>query len=305
MLNKVTCLYHRPDLDGHCSAAITRKYFKEKNINFAAIDVNYNDPIEKILNELDKDTILIIVDYSLSLEHFDIAHRNAGQIIWIDHHKSAIERVEHTIYSKLEGIRDTSKAACELTWSYFYPDKHLPITVELLGRYDIWDNSVKSNWDNSILPFQYGMKMDMGLTLNDDKIDWDDMLESDNEIEIYDIINDGNLLIKNAYKNNKIIVESSAYESIWEGLRCLVVNASTGGSSLFDSVEKRRHINEYDIYVTWRLIKDKWVIGLYRPYDDSEVDCSKLATKYGGGGHIGAAGFTLPIDRSPLSIFKP
>lgn len=33
----------------------------------------------------------------------------------------------------------------------------------------------------------------------------------------------------------------------------------------------------------------KWHVSLYN--DNGEVDCSKIAKTYGGGGHKGAAGF--------------
>ena len=37
--------------------------------------------------------------------------------------------------------------------------------------------------------------------------------------------------------------------------------------------------------------KDKWYVSLYN--DDGKTDCSKIAKRYGGGGHKGAAGFIV------------
>ena len=56
-------------------------------------------------------------------------------------------------------------------------------------------------------------------------------------------------------------------------------------------------INEYDIAILFTRKLGGYKVGLYTVQDN--VDCSALASKYGGGGHKQAAGFhveELPFE---------
>lgn len=55
-------------------------------------------------------------------------------------------------------------------------------------------------------------------------------------------------------------------------------------SNDFNSVE-----GEYDLYIGFSFNGESWTYSI-RSNKDS-VDCSEIASNYGGGGHKGAAGF--------------
>ena len=80
---------------------------------------------------------------------------------------------------------------------------------------------------------------------------------------------------------------SRAYEVIFEGYKCLVLNTAQSGSIQFNSVDG------YDIYITTNFNGKKWVINLYNNNHEGQgkVDVGKIADKYNGGGHFGASGF--------------
>ena len=86
--------------------------------------------------------------------HEDMCEFFQDRFIWIDHHISAINEN----YTEYKGIRDTKFAACELTWKTLFPDIPVPIAVQLLSAYDVWNKS-RFDWDKMTLPFQYGMRL--------------------------------------------------------------------------------------------------------------------------------------------------
>jgi oligoribonuclease NrnB/cAMP/cGMP phosphodiesterase (DHH superfamily) len=128
------CFYHT-DMDGKCAGAIVYKFYKldrdytkEVGEQCEFIPINYNDdfPFDKIIpNET-----IIIVDFSLQKEgEFDRLLKITDKVIWIDHHKTAIEKHKH-LENNVIGLRQDGVAGCVLTWQYFYPKEEIPRIVE-------------------------------------------------------------------------------------------------------------------------------------------------------------------------------
>jgi len=268
------CFYHGTDMDGKCAAAIVNKYYREAEEK-AFYGINYNNdfPFEIIK----KDELIIIVDFSLQKEgEFQKLLEITKNIIWIDHHKTAIER--HKDMSHLRGIRNINKSGCELTWEYFYPNKMIPRIVKLLGDYDTWT-------------FAYGDDsnyLQQGIRLNDTKptnINWDKWLGESSDEYSKKIIKDGKICIQ--YRDNYYysLVEAWSFPVEFEGYKCIACNAGSVSSQLFDGIEDIDV--KYDIRITFVFDSKQWTVSLYSKI----VDVSEIAKKYGGGGHEEAAGF--------------
>lgn len=263
------CFYHSADLDGHCSGAIIKDKYPECEM----FGVDYDD-------ELNRSTItpretVFIVDFSFSVDDMDFL-ADFADLVWIDHHKSAIEKMAHN--SQIRGFREIGKAGCELTWEYLYPeDTCLPIAVQFLGRYDIWDHR-----DERVLPFQYGMR-DQENTLPGVNI-WTALFDSDNSAT--HIINHGEIILAYENKQNEKYAKSMSYETEFHGHRAIVMNKPFSSSKVFDSVYDP---NKHDIMVLFGVKSGKFKYSIY--CNKPEIDVSVIATQYGGGGHAGAAGF--------------
>lgn len=130
---KTLCIYHGVDFDGYCSAAIVKKAIQ----NTTCIGTNHGQPTY-FMEKIDKSTIVIIVDFSFPKPIMENIISKAADVIWIDHHKTAIDALEGF---NLQGIRDTKKAACILTWEYFFSDLEMPLPVKMIGSYDIWEHT--------------------------------------------------------------------------------------------------------------------------------------------------------------------
>ena len=75
------------------------------------------------------------------------------------------------------------------------------------------------------------------------------------------------------------------FPALLNGKRCFVVNSPGMDSEVFGS-----KIDEYDVCVSFYFTGKVTKFHLY----SKTVDVSELAKCYKGGGHKGAAGFTLP-----------
>ena len=148
------CYYHNRDLDGFCSGAIMRLKFPDAEF----VGYDYGQPFEQIVGEE-----VIMADVSLPMPTMQkIAQASGFRFTWIDHHASAIKDYNEFFggieVEQINAVLQDGISACEIAWSYFFSDKQMPRTVRLLGQYDTWRNQDKEEWNNEILPFQYGMR---------------------------------------------------------------------------------------------------------------------------------------------------
>jgi len=181
---KTVCIYHSVDLDGWMSAAIVKHWFYKNNnkrteVNLNVVNTlstedrneweskvnskftdptiyfigyNYGQPIPD-LSEYDK---VIMCDISFPKEEMNKLQSSLKtNFIWIDHHISAIYDNSDNMY--IEGLRNTKFAACELTWSYFFPYIVMPEIIRLLGRYDCFGHK-GTDEEQKDLEFQYGAR---------------------------------------------------------------------------------------------------------------------------------------------------
>ncbi len=148
------CFYHRVDLDGRCSGAIVKKMYPECEM----IGADYNDTLD--LDSIKQGEKVFIVDFSFPIDKM-IQLSNTAELVWIDHHKSAIEKAHKAGFLSSGGQLlhmgsddpSTKKAGCELTWEWIYPREKTPLAVKLLSKYDVWNLK-----DPLVLPFQYGFR---------------------------------------------------------------------------------------------------------------------------------------------------
>lgn len=269
------CYYHN-DLDGKCAAAIVFRGAgvkpEGKKHRLQLIEMDYNREID--LRSIEQNERIWIVDFSFKPEVMEEILKVTQDIIWIDHHKTAME-YKYSI--DLPGIRDVSLSGCELTWRYVYPNITMPKIVHMLGRYDVWDFS---EYGEDLNKLQAGIKLHNTDPANYEWVDWlDSSLET-----MVDLLNEGNTALQ--YRNNYYtdLIKAAVFFFDFEGHKVVACNAGLVSSQLFDSVQE-----EFDIMMPFYFAKNKWIVSLYTTKD---IDVSEIAKKYGGGGHKQAAGFT-------------
>jgi oligoribonuclease NrnB/cAMP/cGMP phosphodiesterase (DHH superfamily) len=274
-------------MDGKCAAAIVRHANKTKDITF--INTNYNRPFP--WKEIEGQDV-VMVDFTVQpYTDMILLNTKAKSLIWIDHHKTAIEAVEKLPVT-IDGLRRINNGAgCELTWEWYYKDVEPPLAVEYIGDYDTW----KFAFGDKTKRFQSGTYVrDMD---PDEKI-WNYLLNEGRKCDhvIDEIIKDGITIEKYNANTWKSRMKNGIFEIELDGHIGLACNYWGAGSNLFQSIENL--YDKYDFTCVFSWNGKVWTSSLYTERKD--IDVSKIATKLGGGGHAGAAGFVcevLPFKR--------
>jgi oligoribonuclease NrnB/cAMP/cGMP phosphodiesterase (DHH superfamily) len=302
---KTVCVYHSVDLDGWMSAAIVKYWFEtekqevQPGIFLFRKDVdtldflgyNYGQPIPD-LSGYDK---VVMCDISFPLE--DMLAMN-NQLIWIDHHKSAIDSYLDSHKAYYKGLRDTKFSACELTWKYFFPDEPMPEIVRLLGRYDCFGHKGTEE-ETKVLEFQYGARSVISnyeeayeeLHTSITTADYSTQMIYEKGKSIYQYLCTE---AKQSYKNGfEIIFDNIHYDKIgfakdFKQYKFICINKERFNPINFGI---DYHKEGYDGAACFHYANDLWHFSLYN--DNGLVDCSVIAKQFGGGGHKGAAGFVL------------
>ncbi len=276
---KTLCLYHN-DADGRASAAIVRRAI---GAEMSLCEMKYGDslPLEDVLVS----DHIIIVDFSLERE--DMERLSAyHKLTWIDHHKTALNDLVD-ISEQWPGVRDTSEAACVLTWGYFFPDKPVPLAVKLVGDRDIW------RWDHQDTgAFNEGLYQ-LNTNPRNDRL-WGPLLDDDRSL-LNEIIEHGRALREARLKSIQSSTARYGFPVILEGYRTLAINMRGSG-------DLGEHIRNHGYQIAYCYIDNLLDGELYTfvsLYSD-EVDVAEIASHFGGGGHAGAAGFHFKRGSSPF-----
>lgn len=310
-------IYHKADFDGIFSREIAKSYFGPEA---EYVGWDYGDTIPAI----PRGTELYMIDISVD------GLMDFPGLIWIDHHKSAIEKFNPAI----KGYRIDGVAACRLAWQWFFtynnkrnplaqldmtlPTKQEfvdrkvwePLAVRLAGEYDIWDKrdpraelfqhglrsmDLTGKWGDILSTKKPSIKevealMDVGHT--------DDLIETDGTVIpaiVHGLLDNGRCLQYAKAHENEGIITSYGFTVLFEGLTFLACNHARFNSHLFTAGIKPEH----DALLGFNYDGDgKWRVSLYHAPDKTQHDLSLIAVRYGGGGHRGACGFkvsTLPF----------
>lgn len=268
------CIYHIADHDGKGSAAIVKSVYPETEL------MGLNHDMEIPYDEINKHDKIIVCDFSLPLD-FMFQLSQTRDFTWIDHHVSVIDKYEKIIAEgnrkPIKGIRRVGTAALMLTWEYFYPDRPLPLGIKLLGLNDVFDLR-----DKRVRPFEYAMQA-LGVNRPTDKI-WSELIND--TLDVSEMVEKGKAILLYIRNRNYRLVRSEAFESEYQGLKCICANIPQGYSEFYDSLD---NIKDYDMMVNFFMNKKNcWNLSFYTAKDN--VDVSKVAAQFGGGGHAKAAG---------------
>ncbi len=274
---RILVIYHSADFDGIFSREIARLHFGD---NADYLGWNYGDAVPVVPPEIEQ---LYMIDISVKglMDH--------PKLIWIDHHKTAMEEFPATI----PGYRIEGVAACRLAWQWFSPNRphwggdlptkedfverrvHEPLAVRLAGEYDVWDHR-----DPHAVLFQHGLRSQ--------DIHWLLLLCTDEDAENYvgRLLQGGEYLAYAAKEGDAKRIKKSGFDLKWEGLTFLAVNG--GGNSISFAAGVRSH---HDGLLAFRWERDKWRVSLYGTPSRPDLDLSAIAKRHGGGGHRQACGF--------------
>jgi len=272
------CFYHS-DLDGRCSAACIAQLYNTNCSRSDFYEIDYGDPFPfDVIRENER---VLVLDWSLNqIENgWEQLIAITNQIVWIDHHVSAINGCMY----KFKGIQDTKSAACALTWKFIFPSLPFPHAFDLIADYDTWK-------------FYYGedsTALNKGLSIYDThpmSNVWD-RLKSEKFLD--KVLGEGYIILRSFNSDSAFKANKLGFVTEFEGIKALAVNAPYAGSKVFSSVS-----SDAELYIVYKHDGERFTVSLYT--SNKDINCSELASKYGGGGHVGSAGFqceTLPFKK--------
>ena len=278
-------IYHHTDPDGWASAWICKKHFNEiwkdheEGLVFIGIGYDFNGDFSNVK----KNETVIIVDMSFKPEKFNELLSITKNVIWIDHHKTILGK-EYKQFSELMGIRSIEKAACNLTWDYFFTNQDPPRFIKLIGDYDIWK-------------FEYGLESRYfidgcsihDLTPNSDF--WDNITGRIRHFFVK-VIEEGKAVHQYKQFMCERYLNNCSHTIELDGYIGLAVNVYGHGSDMFDSLSNNEK-SEFQFYALYSFNGNNYCVSLRT--DRNDMDVEKLAKNYGGGGHVKASGFHADV----------
>ena len=329
-------IIHHTDCDGLCGAKICEQGIKAINPTIkdvVFIPVAYYTKLYIKDEHKKKDTVFIIVDYSLKFDELDelLQGIDPSQIIWLDHHVSVIEEYSrHPMNNYLKGLRvPHGVCGAELAYTYFFlngyqreygidefyaDDKKIETTdpkslnlffsmipkgLKYVGDWDVW------RWVED--PDEYGRKLNAGFymlapSLSDDsdfwKVFYDKTMDGSDALKA--ILLNGEIIVKYPDRQDKGLCRRFAFPAHLDGygdFEIVALNSAVHNSHVFKSIE-----DLYEIGLIYHFTGQCFVFSIYRlaKNPEKEIDVSKIASVFGGGGHHDVAGFELKNTRSLL-----
>jgi oligoribonuclease NrnB/cAMP/cGMP phosphodiesterase (DHH superfamily) len=247
---------------------------KKKPIKFIPMDYSYEFPHDTI----EKNETIWIVDFSIPPEDMKKLLKTTEDVNWVDHHKSSLEKYKD-FGSDIKGVRDISDAGCVLTWKLLFPKEEVPRFIALIGDRDTWAHKLGDDTVN----FHAGLQAYN--TNPSGHMVWYLLIENAEFLKT--VIKNGVIIERYRKQYYKEYLEALGFEAEFEGHKVLALNVARMGSEAFGG---DKAMEKWDILMPFYYDGNTktFTVSLY----SKKLDVSKIAMKYGGGGHKGAAGFT-------------
>jgi len=306
------CVYHSADMDGWCSGAIVNKNC-DYDIKFKGFNYSPNFDVQEFIEKYEYCDTIYIVDYSFKLKDLGKLLKSGFNIVWIDHHKTAIEEYAKSGIFKSKKVNDNiiqltipgarfvgyvseTYSASKIAYEILIKDKtkNMSDIVNLVSVFDMWD--VESPLWNKARQFNAGCGL---YNLMPWVEEWKDLFS--NEYVLSGVIEEGEIITK--YQDKTFERNMLGYGGVlnWEGYTWLCVN-DVYNSLMADTVFDPK-IHDAILYYKYKPSEKLWKLSFFNSSKKQGVKgMNIIAEKYGlgrGGGHDAAAGCMveeLPFD---------
>lgn len=215
---------------------------------------------------------IYILDFSFPKEIMARIVKENKRVTVIDHHKSAEEAVKMAH----EYLYEMNHSGASLAWRFFYPDLTMPWLIRYVEDMDMWKLE---------LPDIFAMTLVLN-SINKDFKTWNKLAKDlDDELVREQYINQGNIMLK--YENKLVdeIMDSNKEIVRFDGHEVYAINAPHAFASQIGNALCRE---KPPMAIVWQRSGGRTEVSLR---SEGDVDVSRIAKKYGGGGHKNAAGF--------------
>ena len=272
--------------DGDCTGSVLALYnYIVENMPETDIDLYLEQPgsefyylknIDKIKNtpEDKKYDVFFVLDCSSldRIEPFISCFNNASKTVCIDHH------VSNTGFTDLSKIEPQASSACEVLYGTMDADKISRNVAECIYTGIIHDTGV----------FKYSCTskktMEIAGEMMEKGIDYSDIID--------------NTFYKKTYVQNQILGRALLESVLFYDGKCIFTTVTTDemefygvtGRELGGIVEQLRLTDGVEVAIfLYQTGEEEYKVSLR---SKKKIDVAAIATQFGGGGHVRAAGYT-------------
>ena len=259
-------LYHRNCADGWGAAMAAKKHSKWADAEYIAVQYGEEPP-----DVTGKD--VLIVDFSYRRHAMEEMKAKASSLFVIDHHKTAQTELEGLEYC----IFNMGRSGAAMTWEYLHG--RVPQLIRFVEDRDLWKWSLHRSKEVSAALASYPMDFET----------WDALIED--ESCIVSLAAEGQAILR--YQNREVSRAIGAWKRSPQhadigGYHVPTMNCTSLISEICGELS-----DGYPFAATYMDVDGKRVFSLRTRQNG--FDCGAVARQYGGGGHPGAAGYTVDL----------
>jgi uncharacterized protein len=278
-MKKIVVLYHSNCPDGFSAAWSAWKKFGSR------ADYIPVKPL-KLPQKTIKSKEIYVLDSSLNPDDLKRLLRSNKSVTIIDHHISNKKDVEKAP----DYVFDIKHSGAVLAWKYFHPKKKIPKLLQYVEEGDLW--KFRSPNIHLLLAYVHSLPYDFK-TWEKLNRDMGNAAGRKKYINLGKIISDYNAIIVKNVVEKAELVRFGKYKA-------LAANHSL--RKFTSEIGHELYRRKPPLSIIWYAGREGIKVSLR---SNGKVDVSKLAVKYGGGGHKGSAGFTLPRNaKLPWKVLK-
>lgn len=306
-LNRKLVILHHIDMDGIFAARIVAdavSNYIANNVKPVIEFVPYNYEKQYDFSEvISKKDDVIAVDLSLKADQIKNIAKISNRFLFIDHHISSIRAINSLMkFVKGKVIDKTfafdvdirgsgTRLAYDLVKNYTsiygttYSEGVNENVVDLIDRYDRWVFDSTTEEGRKCLYFNQYIDRSYQLNIHSPFIS---KVLAFTDDELTEALEYGKKLFDIAAQENEVKMQAFGYEDTvdFNGDKYKTyVGYGPGNSAMFG-----KRFNDYDFVTRKYYHRNGLSTSLYTHRDD--IDVSKIAEKYNGGGHKQAAGYT-------------
>ena len=225
--------------------------------------------------EVPEDAKVLMVDFSLSREGLEIMRAAVEDLIVLDHHKSA----EAQLHGLPWAYFDMNESGASLAWKFFHPEEKAPKLVKYIREHDLWRFELEDSAEIRGYLRSYIMTYE----------NWDNLCTT-LEMDFAVAQQEGSAIKRSHEAAVSAMCEAAIIMDIG-GYTVPVVNATIYFSEVATRLLKLHPTAEFAASSV--VCADG--MGQWGRRSGTEFDCSKVAKRYGGGGHMQAAGFVTKV----------
>ena len=276
-MNNIICIYHGNCADGFGSAWVVREFYGHDGVDYHAGVYGECAPDCKGKH-------VIMVDFSYKRDVLLAIAEEAESVLIIDHHKSAqAELVD--LPDNVECHFDMEHSGVVLTWNYYFPSVPVPKLLSHIEDRDLWKFEIEGTKEIQAAVFSYPYEFHV----------WDELVYN---TSLEDLYKEGKAIDRKHMKDINEFIKLASFRTTLAGYDVPILNVP-----YFYGSEAGHIMGKGEPFAVTYYDKDEVrVFGLRS--DEGGVDVSKIAQKFGGGGHKHAAGFSVPFDKMKGDYLK-